>query len=387
MALLLGIMYGIITVIGGCDMDLFRFLNPTAPTKFEQGVIINGLTSAIWIERYREAGEFTLKARVDSDLRRLLPVGTFISHVDTKEIMVVENLEVNNDQDLSSEITFTGRSFETLLEQRVVGTNKTFPRDASSELYGIYFGPIGEQAVTLIEDHILAENLIDDNDALPYVSVLSTVPEDVFNIAVSFNKDQVYSQLIELLSQQNIGIKTIRPNGLSPLGPSSPNAALLIYQGVDRSSTVILSNDLGDIAEADYFWSNKKFKNTALVTSTWFEIMIKASAGIGRRVMYVDGSDLDENYEEAPTGALRDDVIDRMTMLGEKALAKQKEIVITNVETSRNFGKYVYGVDFDLGDIITVVGGYHESTKVQVVEYVKIEDETGRFEYPTLAVV
>ncbi len=41
-------------------MDLFRFLNPTAPTRLEQGEIINGLTSIMWIERYREAGEFTL---------------------------------------------------------------------------------------------------------------------------------------------------------------------------------------------------------------------------------------------------------------------------------------------------------------------------------------
>jgi len=72
-------------------MDVFTFLNPTSPTKMEQGVFVNGLLSKMWVERYRQAGEFRFTAKASSGVREQLPLGAFISHTDTHEIMVVDN--------------------------------------------------------------------------------------------------------------------------------------------------------------------------------------------------------------------------------------------------------------------------------------------------------
>ncbi len=369
-------------------MNLFRFLNPNSPTLFEQGVMINGLTSALWIERYRDAGEFTLKARVDSDLRNLLPVGTFISHVDTKEIMVVENQEVNNDRGLSSEITFTGRSFETILEQRLVGTNKEFPRTKYSPPYFTFENSLGKQAYDLIVDHILLANLLDPDDEIPYVTVLNQISNLIRTNVRAFERKDVYSQLIELLAERNLGVKVVRPHNESPLGNTNPNVALILHEGNDVSDDVILSNDLGDIKEADYFWSIRQLKNCALVNSKWFEIMIKPEdVGYDRRVMYIDLSELDDSFEEEPTGIDRDNILEEMADLGQAALDLQSEMVITNVDTTKTFGKYTYGEDFSTGDIISVIGDYNQSSKMRVIEYVIAEDKNGESRYPTLAAI
>ncbi|MET0787162.1 MAG: hypothetical protein ABWY25_10690, partial [Paenisporosarcina sp.] len=108
-------------------MDIFRFANPTNKTKMEQGILINGLKSKMWIERYRDAGEFTLTAGADFNVKSQLPIGSFISHTNTSEIMVVENHEIKDNRDRESEIVITGRSFETILESRIVRFNRSYP--------------------------------------------------------------------------------------------------------------------------------------------------------------------------------------------------------------------------------------------------------------------
>ncbi len=342
----------------------------------------------MWIERYRDPGEFSLTARVDSNIRSLLPVGTFISHVATDEVMIVENHEINDDLGLTSEITVTGRGYETFLENRIVGANRVFPSSGLLPEYTLALGPAWQQALTLIENHILAANVLDSNDTLPYVSVLSTVPASPNVSARVINRGELYYRLLEVLALENLGLKVIRPGLLSPLGSSSPNTAFVIHKGVDRSDTVIFSNEAGDIKSADYLWSNKKVKNCALVTGRWLETMVKRpDSGYARRVMYIDGSDIDGTYTSEPIGVDRTTVLNNMTARANQLLIGQKEIALAKVETSRTMGTYTYGVDFGVGDIVMVDGDYNETSKRRVSEYVRIEDKNGESGYPTLTMI
>ncbi len=367
-------------------MDLFRFLNPNAPTLLEQGEVVSGLTNIMWIERYREAGEFSLTAKVDSDIRNLLPIGTFVSHVDTEEVMIVENHEISDDKGSASEITVTGRGYETFLENRIVGANRIFPSSGILPEYTLAVGPAWQQVKTLIENHILSSNVYDPNDAVPYVSVLSTVPTAGNVDARIIERGDLYSRLLEILAFSSLGIKVVRPGSSSPLGPTSQNAAFVIHEGVDRSANIIFSNDIGDIKSADYLWSNKRVKNCALVTGRWLETMVKATlSGYDRRVMHVDASDIDNAYTTEPVGVDRTIVLNNMIARANQALANQQEIAIAKVEASRILGVYTYGVDFGVGDLVMVDGGYDETTIMRVSEYVRIEDKNGESGYPTLS--
>lgn len=370
-------------------MDIFKFHNPVSSTKLEQGEIVNGLDSKMWIERYRSAGEFKFVADASLGLKEILPTGTLVSHTGTTEVMIVENHEINDQRGKEPQISVTGRGFETFLENRVVGSNQTFPKSGTLAEFVLPADFSWEQAKALIEEYILASELIDDSNALSYVEVLAQVEET--GVAVStrtIKRGDVYSRLLEILDADNLGIKIVRPGLWSPLSPSNPNTVMMIHKGVDRSSEVVFSYETGEIESADYLWSNKKVKNAALITGRWVEtaVITEGPTGYSRRWMFIDASDIDNSYSAAPTGATLTAVINAMRRRGLDALAAQKDVSLTKAEVSKETLKARYRTDFDVGDLITVNGAFNEVSTMRISEYVEIEDETGVKGYPTLTI-
>lgn len=368
-------------------MDLFKFTNPNAPTKMEQGQIINGLTSKMWIERYLKNGEFTLVAPADSGIQALLPLGTFISHMDTTEIMIVENHEIQDDQGSPSSLTITGRGLETYFENRVVNTNRTFPVAAGLAEYFLGADYTWNQAVKLLSDHLLIANLLDDNNAFPYLSVQTTVPGTGASVGRTIPRGDLYNALLNLLAIDNLGVKIIRPGTWSPLGGASPNVDVVIHKGVDRTASVIFSHDSGEVITSDYLWSNKNLKNAALVTGKWVEVeVIPAAVEYDRRWMFVKADDIDQAQTVAPTGTALTNIRNSMTLRGYEALLAKNILQLTKAQLSKEATKAVYRVDYDVGDLITIFGDYNVTTTRRVTEYVEIEDANGESSYPTLEI-
>lgn len=368
-------------------MDIFRFHNPTSPTKLEFGEIVNNLRSKLWIERYRQAGEFRLVGKADSGIRESLPIGSIISHVDTTELMIVEDHQINDNKDKETEIVITGRGFETFLDHRIVGSNKNFPFVGNLPDYVLAPNYTWQQAVDLISEHINADSLIDDSDALPYVRVSSIVVGVSVSVERSVKRGSLYTRLLELLEVDNLGLKVIRPGKWAPAG-AGVNISMIIHVGVDRTKEVIFSYDSGEIQSSDYLWSSRKLKTSALVSGRWVEVRVNvagSSSEYSRRMMYVDASDIDESYDQAPTGAELSAVIAKMQQRGNEALAAQKDIALTKTEVSKDNATLAYRKDYNVGDLITVSGAYAEITSTRrISEYVEIEDETGVKSYPTL---
>lgn len=367
-------------------MDIFRFTPTTSPTRLEGGEIINGLKRKMWIERYDKDGEFTLNAPADLGIRDKLPIGSLISHVDTAEVMIVENHAISAGKGQEPQLEITGSGFESYLAQRVIGMNKNYPTVTAPADYILAPDESWDQAVTMLSDHLLAANLIDDDNALDYVSILSQVTGVVETpVARVIRYGDLRKALLDMLSISNLGIKIVRPGPSTPAGIPAENMALVIHVGQNRAGSVLYSYDTGEIESAEYLWSNKKLKNAAMVSGKWVEtVVIPAAAKYDRRWMFVDASDIDGDLNAAPTGASLTDIINKMQQRGIQALAAQKDVALTKAEVSKNSTKAVYRKDFDVGDIITVQGDYNESASRRVSEFVEIEDETGSFGYPTL---
>jgi hypothetical protein len=369
-------------------VDIFKFRNPTDPAKMEQGEIVDGFKSKMWIERYREAGEFTLVASLESGIREKLPLGTFISHVDTQEIMIVEDHQISDNKGELSDVTITGRGFESFLENRITGSNRTFPSRVGYPGFDLPNGYTWDQAVYLLEQHILATYLIDDKDEVPYVQVqnLVTGTDGLYLFRTVQKGDSLYSALVSLLKEDDLGIKVVRPT------VSNPNTVLTIHKGVNRSASLVFSFESGEIESADYLWSNKKLKNSALVSGKWVEVRVDDfyKEGYGRRTMYVDASDLDSsNYDDLVTdGDPRYVGLQNMMyQRGLNALAAQKEIALAKAEVNKESStKSVYRRDYDVGDMIMVAGAYGTARPMRVTEFVEIEDEHGKTAYPTLSI-
>jgi hypothetical protein len=369
-------------------MDVIKFSNVAEPTRLDRGEVVNGITSKMWIERYREAGEFSFTANVESGLKEKLPIGSIVSHVDTTEVMVVENHEISSDKGKATEIVITGRGFESLLDNRIVGTNRNYNVPTIPSEYLLSASQTWLQAVQLVKDHISADLLLEADNEIPYVTVMTDITGTGVSEARLVKRGTVYERLMELLQVDDLGQRFVRPGPWSPLTAGSINGALIFHRGVDRSKQIAFSHATGDIVSADYLWSNRKLKTAVLVTGRWVEVMVVGTATkYNRRVMYIDASDIDSKYNEAPLSTDLTAVTNSMQQRGLEALAAQKDIVLTKAEIAKNASNANYRVDFNVGDIISVLGDYNENAVMRVSEYVEIEDKTGRSGYPTLTMI
>jgi len=366
-------------------MDIIRLNNVTNQMRMDSGEIINDIKSKMWIERYREAGEFTIVAPVNSDVRKKLPIGCFISHTNTPEIMIVENHEIKDSRSSESDVVITGRSFETLLENRVVGSNVASPHSGTLVDIPLAANYTWNQVVSLIHGH-METGLLNSANVIPYVITASLVPGTATGVSIAraIKRGSLYSAVMDLLVIDNLGIKSVRP----VIGVT-PNSYIYIHKGVDKSATLMISHDSGEIESADYLWSNKKFKNAVLVTGKWVEVLVyypTTATGFNRRMMFVSASDIDQDFTVAPTGTDYTNVVNALNQRGMEALASQKNIAITNADVSRDARRHFYRSDYDLGDLVTVQGDYNEKTIMRITEYVESEDETGASGYPTLSI-
>jgi hypothetical protein len=375
-------------------MDIFVFTNPNEKTKMQYGRLINGIKQKTWIERYQAAGEFTFVAPIRTGIIEQMPKGAFVSHVNTREIMIVENHEIKGQRGSEVQVTVTGSSFETCLDQRIVGSNQKFP-NLDIKDYDLKKGLTWHQIVNLIRDHIDTAHLVDPMDAIPHVLVSQVVDPTTYVgpiLDYALARGSLYEHVQTLLKIDNLGIKTIRP----PDKTGGPNTTITVHRGVDRSKELVFNYETGEIENIDYLFSIKPKKTAALVSGTWVELMVFSPDGLAREVgydrreMHVSATDIDSDHDTAPEGEALELVKIALWYRGMKALNAQHEVALKSVELPKGYAhKYQYRKDYDLGDLVGIRGGYMASNEptdvLRVTEYVETEDENGFSSYPTLA--
>lgn len=364
-------------------MDLFKFTYTVDETLLENGELILGYDSVMWIERYRVPGEFEIKAKLSTGLLGFLPVGTLISHIDTYEVMIVESIEIQEELATDPDIIITGRDFSSYLENRVVGTN--LAKDATVfQLYNLPANYSWIQIVQMIQEHInIAFTYPKDN--LVDVSAQHLVAGTSVSEGRTIERGDLLTRVQELLAIDDLGIRTIRRNTFGVIG-SSTETYITLYVGVDKSQDVIFSYDRGDIQSAGYLFTLKGWKNAAVVTSRWYNQVVM-TAGLeeyDRRYIHVDASDLDSAYSTPPADIPGEvSWLNRLQIRGREALAARNKVEITGADISP-MTQQVYRRDFNLGDLVTLDGNYGANAIMRVVEYTEIQDKAGESGHPTL---
>lgn len=371
-------------------MDLFRFTTENGVTDFLEGEAVSGYESISWVERYREAGEFTIKARLSSGMREMLPIGSYISHLRTYEVMVVEDHAIDEDLEEDPYVQITGRSLEAvLLEDRVVGSDGVWSSQVLDVApYTLVPAPTWQQTATLISGHI--QGTLDVDNWVPHVdpafpSMANSTPTQTREIKYG----NLYSRVLELLAIDDCGIKTVRRHSyVSPYAGPNPNTQLWIHRGQDVRDTVIFSSDAGDVVGGKYLWSRRKAKNVALISGEYLRVLYEpptVPSGAERRILYVEAGDIDRRYEPGVTNATQKQaIVDAMRERGVAELAAHNDLIMQSVDIS-NLLDYEYRKDYDVGDLVTVRGGYDQQAVMRVTEFAEIEDESGYSAIPTLS--
>lgn len=351
------------------------------------GRFIQGINKALWVERYREPGEFSFEAPMDQNLHGQAPVGSFVSHTDSNEIMVVENCEVQESNDRPEVVVISGRSLDAFLDYRVVGSELVSPPAGPITEYTLAADTVWEQAGQLIKDHILAANVTEPKNALPNTMVdwdapdIGSPPYDAGSVSRTIDRGSLHKRLIEHLETFDLGIRIQRPRG----GYTNPTLVkFVIHGGTQRSSPLVsFSQTRGGVTDVQYFDTNKTYYNALYLGGEYIDRKTSAGthSGYARRVKYYDLTQ-DQSHLVAPLAPATQTLWQNfMQWVSDEVLPSYRATSLMDVTISNRGGAPVYGKDYEIGDIVRL-DGRHGVKWVRAVEHIIAKDRDGVTKFP-----
>lgn len=298
-----------------------------------QGVI-DVYRSLIWTRKYMEAGTMELHAALNDKNLQLLKTGNLLTMTGAVESAVIEGITVD---DVTCEITATGRMLSSILERRVINTVVNITNNSYEE----------------VMRRLVDVSAISTDHPLPHLELGEAMGiGDSVTLQVS-HKD-LYSYLTKLSSCSNLGFR-IRADY------KAKKMYFEVYEGKDHSKAqkqnkrVIFSEVYRNIGQVTYTVNEQKYKTHAVVLGegegdarTMVEAVIDADAeGWERRELIVDARDLKKGNmtDTQYRSVLIQRGIEKLAACG------IVECLETVVLPNTNF---TYKKDYDIGDIVTV---------------------------------
>lgn len=367
-------------------MDIFTRANttPFAPIN-----TIENWSSLIWTERYSSYGDFTLTTYDIETAYNAVNIGDLVGITTSQYLMVCEDKKITADDDGNLTLTITGRSAETVMEKRVARL-----AGASSDSNWTITDTKPIAASIELVTQVIVNGDIDANDVIPNFLFTSNITEPSGSEITLIVSDEDLATAVR-------DVLTTYGYGLLPYIEVISGVTYLLVQvieGVDHTvgqtsnPVVIFDVSNGDLADPSYLFSNQTFYNVAYVYSPagMREVLAAglstAPSGWDRRVLYVDASDIattdDSGNPVDPT------VIDAaMDQRGAEALADATATFVFDGTINENSISYVAGVDYYLGDHVTLVPEFGPLQTMQVTEIIRTQDNTGKHTYPTLVAI
>lgn len=368
-------------------MDLLRI---TDTATWLPDLSILDYTSLIWTERFLDFGEFELKTPNVNLLRTQLPLNSFVTLLNSREVMIVENHTIKTDSDGNSELTISGRSFDSILENKIIRGSYQNPTKTATVMTPCSF-------LTVYIWNELA-NTTGVDAFRPWInpdkSVENVIPN--FGVVARFSGNQptqywwvedgpMSKQVRDVMLASKLGLRTSRP------APQSDGVMYMaVYTGNNRTAwqtelaPVVFSHSFGNLESPSYLHSQKDYKNIAFLDCKLGSLEVYANpddiimTGINRRTLYVDGSDMINNTDQT-----FDQLLPALEQKAKQELAKYNRQFLFDVSLTDD-GPYNYGVDYDLGDFVTLRAEFGLEYTMRVTEYVRTEDLEGQKAYPTL---
>lgn len=355
----------------------------TLDTLLRREEVIDKFDSAIWTERWQGFGDFELRVPSTRANRQLFRPGLMLASNESYRVMVVETSEDSTDADGKKQLLVKGPSLEQILDDRmawgVLDDLTTVPK------WTLTGTPAN--ICRQIFDTICRTGTIDIKDKIPFLMSGTIFPtpsiaEPTDVITVELDLQTVYAAIKNLCELYDLGFRLVRNFDTSQL-------YFDIYTGTDRTTkqtvrpAVIFSPELDNLQNTTELNSRNDWKNVAYVFSPVgyeivYSILTDASAdGFDRRVLVVRADDITDT-DPVVASAL-------MVQRGKEELSKHRKFMLFDGEISQT-SSYVYGVDYNLGDMVEMRNVDGAVNYMRVTEQIFVSDEQGDRAYPTLTV-
>lgn len=358
-------------------MELMTMDSNNQPSK-----MVEKYDSLIWTERYNTIGDFQITTGDVDRFMDLLPEGQVVTLRESTVPMIVERHLIERKAGQTTKLTIKGRDFCSILDRRLA----VRPLPGTAEWTVNEYTPA--DIAYFLMDEICKGGLLATEDIFPDAQVLfnydeyedSTGPLRSFVIP----RGRLLDVVLQFLQAEapfdastTPDTPEVKPHGIRAIRPGLTATANIIeiYEGTDRSGTVYFDATRDLLDDGTYLFSKEGSANAAYLLGSSADAFIEASppkSGLERRVILVDGSQ--SNLTDA-----------NLLEQGKIAMSEAHETAMMDGSINADLSPYVYNVDYNLGDIVKLVGDYNLSGKARVTEYIRSEDATGIKSYPTLA--
>ena len=321
--------------------------------------IIENQTSLIWTRKYNEAGEFELHVPITDDNRNLLRVGNIITKKGSDEAGTIESVLMEESMQ-RNEITASGRFLTSYMDRRVTRATKTYSGNA---------------------EQIMRTLLSEDTVPIPRV----VLGEEVgFTDTIEFQ--MTYKNLLTYMSkiakQFNYGFR-FRPDF------NTKEIIFELYAGRDKSMSqgvnnrVIFSEMYENLNSASYLENTQTYKTKMFVGgqgegASRIVVEVGSGTGLELREDFISATDISQ---EDITHA---QYLAALQERGNQQLEANKFIKCFEFEADPDIN-FTYGVDYDLGDIVTVKKKSWDLTEdMRITEIQEIYENGAMVISPTL---
>ena len=342
--------------------------------EFNKVGIIDDYTSLIWRPAYYSVGDFELYLRASSGIVALLQRNYYLvrekdlavdelGNTTYKSVMIIKNIHLTTDAEAGDFLTYTGRELKFIFHQRIIWKQTNLNSKVEYALR-----------------RLVTENAIAPTDSKRIIPALA-LGENA-GLTASIRKQVTGAYLDECIEEIctacGYGWTVEVYNGLM---------LFRVYQGADRSYNqnnnpyVVFSDSFDNILNSEYELNSEEYANTALIggegegTARIYTTIGAENEGFDRYELFADAKDISQNKDTEDEITLEE----YLELLQERGAENLASRVITEGFSGEIISDltFKYGVDFFLGDTVTVMNSYGISKNVMVLSAIESVDENG----------
>ena len=349
--------------------------------------VIDAAKSIIWHAIFFGVGDFEIYAQATSDHVELLQEGRYVTRIDNDEVGIIEHIHTEENLQDGEMIKASGRFAKSILDRRIIYT-----LSGKSNAATVLAGKVEDNVRKLVTENAIACPF----DAKRNMAELELGPIiDAPEIIVDENGQAAQRQVTNdnLLKYTDALLQEYEYGAGVKLSAETNMLQYSLLRGQDRSvdneegnEPVIFSREFDNLTGSEYDRNTTLYKNVALVggegegVERIYSLVGGENSGLQRRETFVDASSVKTKYKdgEVEKTYTASEYEAMLSGHGKQTLAPLAKIESFSGAIDITNGSYVYGVDFFLGDIVTIqdnkIGKY---INVRIVEATEVQDDGG----------
>ena len=337
--------------------------------------IVSDYESIIWTVQFYGLSEFQLIVPATVENVSKLQIGRYLcrSSDETatkfKNVMIIENLQMDFDSEKGWLLTVTGRGLKSIVSRRIIWNQIS----------------VENTLIIGLISRVISENVTVSGN------------RKLFDMLLEYNASDFTEKADAQLFGENVAdwmtnvCQTYGYGWDVTIAKSSTYYRMEIYKGTDRTTSqnvnlpVIFSPEFDNLLTATYQIYKSSFANAALVGgegegTSQRTASVGTATGLNRFEKYVDGSGVSSNGEIITLATYTK----MLQEFGQLQLSESKNVETLSGDIDSN-GVYKINRDFFLGDIVEVDTNKGVSANARIIEIIYSTDSEGVSVIPTFS--